>query len=359
MDLRNSLSEICIELVNESLREAIQHKLNNKTKPLGSLGEIECIALRISMIQNTLTPVLIKPHAFIFAGDHGICEEGVSAFPQAVTQQMVANFLAGGAAISALAQQHEISLGIVDAGINADVSDLDGLQQHKVGFGTCNFTQDLAMPVDHVMKAVKTGADVIKKTASERGNIVLLGEMGIGNTTSAAIITHLITGAHLDECVGAGTGLDAQGVQHKVTVIKKALKFHESLLAEAKSDAVLLLSVFGGYEIAMMVGAYLQAASQKMVVLVDGVIATAALAVANLINPLVLEYCIFSHGSAEQGHGALLNYFNRKPILNLQMRLGEGSGSAMAYPLLVSAVNLLNSMASFSEAGVSESDSAS
>ena len=359
MVLRNKLSEASIESVSDSMREAIQHKLNNKTKPLGSLGEVERIALRIGMIQSTLTPVLAKPHAFIFAGDHGVCEEGVSAFPQTVTQQMVANFLAGGAAISVLAQQHNIALAIIDAGINGDVSGLKGLQHRKIGFGTHNFTHELAMSVDDVTKAINAGGDVIKGAFSDGCNVVLLGEMGIGNTTSAAILAHLVTGADLAECVGAGTGLDAQGIQHKIQVIETALKHHEALLAKAKIDGVLLLSIFGGFEIAMMVGAYLEAARQKMVVLVDGFIATAALAAASLINPLVLDYCLFSHGSAERGHGTLLHYFKRKPILNLQMRLGEGSGSAMAYPLLVSAVNLLNNMASFGEAGVSNGDSES
>ena len=357
MASQQAISGINIDPVREAIRASIQHKLNNKTKPLGSLGDVEHIALRIGMIQNTLIPTLTLPHAFIFAGDHGICDEGVSAFPQAVTQQMVANFLAGGAAISVLAQQHNIALGIVDAGINADVSGLDGLQQRKVGFGTRNFSQDLAMQANHVDQAISAGADVVAHASSDGCNVVLLGEMGIGNTTSAAVLTHLITGAELGECVGAGTGLDAQGILHKIKVIEKALTHHEALLPEAKSDGALLLSIFGGYEIAMMVGAYLEAASRKMVILVDGFIGTAALAVARLINPLVIEYCIFSHGSAEQGHGVLLRYLQRKPILSLGMRLGEGSGSAMAYPLLVSAVNLLNQMASFSEAGVSESAS--
>ena len=355
----NRLAEFKIEPLNEVMRASLQEKLNNKTKPLGSLGEIERIALRIGMIQNTLTPVLSKPQVYVFAGDHGVCVEGVSAFPQAVTQQMVANFVAGGAAISVLARQHGISLGVVDAGINGDVSDLVGLQNRKINCGTHNFVEGLAIAADDVVAAIEAGADVIKQASSGGCNVVLLGEMGIGNTTSAAVLTHLITGAALDKCVGAGTGLDAQGIEHKIRVIKKALNYHEALLPEAKGDGALLLSIFGGYEIAMMAGAYLEAASQKMIVLVDGFIATAALAIASLLNPLVLEYCIFSHGSAEQGHGALLNYFNRKPILNLQMRLGEGSGSAMAYPLLVSAVNILNHMASFGEAGVSESDSAS
>ena len=350
------LAEIKIEPLNEVMRESLQNKLNNKTKPLGSLGQIEQIALRIGMIQNTLTPTLSKPQVFVFAGDHGVCEEGVSAFPQAVTQQMVANFLAGGAAISVLARQHGMSLGIVDAGINGDVSDLHGLQNRKINLGSRNFVKELAIASGDVILALEAGADVINAASDEGGNVVLLGEMGIGNTTSAAALTHLVTGAPLAECVGAGTGLDAAGIAHKLAVIEKGLVQHKAFLDGAEKDAVCLLSAFGGYEIAMMVGAYLQAASNKMVVLVDGFIASAALAVATLINPLVLDYCLFSHGSAEHGHGALLKYFKRTPILHLGMRLGEGSGSAMAYPLLVSAVNILNEMASFDEAGVSASD---
>ncbi|HEY7772420.1 MAG TPA: nicotinate-nucleotide--dimethylbenzimidazole phosphoribosyltransferase [Marinagarivorans sp.] len=343
-----------IEVPDAVLAQRVQFKFDNKTKPVKSLGEVEALAVQIATIQNTLTPVLRNPRLYVFAADHGVCDEGVSAFPQEVTQQMVANFLAGGAAANVLARQHSINMYVVDAGVKAELEPATGLIDQKLSPGTQNFARGLAMPLAHVIAAIDAGAHVVDGAREALCNVVLLGEMGIGNTTSAAALTHLITGVELSRCVGAGTGLDHKGLIRKAAVIERALAVNRELLNIADLDPYTMLSVFGGYEIAMMVGAYLQAAQHRMVIVVDGFIATAALAVACLLNSRVLHYCIFSHGSAEQGHGLLLNHLGRTPLLNLAMRLGEGSGSAIAYPLLVSALSLLNEMASFGEAGVSE-----
>ncbi|WP_082354086.1 nicotinate-nucleotide--dimethylbenzimidazole phosphoribosyltransferase [Marinagarivorans algicola] len=335
--------------LDESFRERVQYTLDHKTKPVGSLGVVEELALHISLIQKTLTPSLQKPHALIFAGDHGICDEGISAFPQAVTSQMVTNFLAGGAAISVLAQQNNMALNVIDAGVIGEFESHPKLINKKIAPGTKNFACEPAMSLVQAQQAIAAGADVVQSVFTQGCNTVLMGEMGIGNTTCAAALMHWITEQPIEQCVGAGTGLALHGVQHKAAVIKAAMVLHRPQLI----TPLHALATLGGFEIAMLVGAYLKAASLGMTILVDGFICTAALAIASQMNKQVLAYCIFTHSSAEQGHVLLLQYLKAKPLLNLNMRLGEGSGAAMAYPLLASAVAILNTMASFDEAGVS------
>ncbi len=330
-----------------ALTDALQSKIDWKTKPLGSLGQLEALALQIGLCQNSLKPRLNKPCILIFAGDHGIVEAGVSAYPQTVTAQMVANFLAGGAAISVFAKQHDIELLIVDAGVNADLAGHPKLINAKIGKGSRNFLTHPAMTAEECSQAIQAGAELVLQQQQNGCNCIGFGEMGIGNSSSAALLMHRLTGLSLVRCVGRGTGLNDRQLQNKVTVLQRALNKHKEA-----TEPLSVLAAFGGFEIAMMVGAYLKAAELGMLILVDGFIAGSALLVAYKLHPQVLDYCVFSHVSSEQGHQALLSQFNVKPLLNLELRLGEGSGIAQAYPLVQSAVSFLNEMATFAEAGV-------
>lgn len=333
--------------LKSTLNAALQAKIDQKTKPRGSLGQLESLALQIGRIQNSLTPCLNKPCMLIFAGDHGIVEAGVSAYPQTVTAQMIANFLTGGAAISVFARQHNLELLIVDGGVNADLNSHPKLIDAKIRKGTQNFLNDPAMTPEECRKALQAGADQVLRQHESGCNCIGFGEMGIGNSSSAAMLMHRLTGLSLVRCVGRGTGLNDVQLQHKVIVLQRSLNQYK-----AATKPLDVLATFGGFEIAMMVGAYLKAAELGMLILVDGFIAGTALLVAHKLHPQVLDYCVFSHVSSEQGHQALLHQFNAKPLLNLELRLGEGSGIALAYPLVQSAVAFLNEMATFAEAGV-------
>ncbi|MEQ1558910.1 MAG: nicotinate-nucleotide--dimethylbenzimidazole phosphoribosyltransferase [Methyloglobulus sp.] len=344
MPLNTTISPVSLRLKTD-----LQEKVDQKTKPLGSLGQLETLAVNIGLIQDSLSPILSKPTILIFAGDHGIAEAGVSAYPQAVTGQMVGNFLAGGAAINIFASQHELALSIVDAGVNADLAAHPNLINRKIAKGTANFLHHPAMSKDDCESAIQAGMALVNQQHVNGCNCIGFGEMGIANTSSAALLVHCLTSLPLEQCVGRGTGLDDKQLQHKLKVLQQALDFHGHL--NAVDD---VLAVFGGYEIAMMVGAYLKAAELGMVIMVDGFIACAALLVAHNINRDLLDYCLFSHVSSERGHQAVLSYLNAKPLLNLELRLGEGSGIALAYPLIKSAVLFLNEMASFTEATVDQ-----
>lgn len=339
--------DFSIAPLSSALRSALQHKIDQKTKPLGALGQLEALALQIGLIQNSLTPSLNKPCLIVFAGDHGIAEAGVSAYPQAVTAQMVANFLAGGAAISVFARQHGMELRVVDAGVNADLDSHPSLVDAKIARGTRNFLAQPAMTDRQCLQALQTGAELVSRQHKLGCNCIGFGEMGIGNTSSAALLMHALTALPLEQCVGRGTGLNDDQLRNKVAVLRQALDRYPNL-----TEPLAVLATFGGFEIAMMTGAYLKAAELGMVIPVDGFIASSALLVASRLHPPVLDYCVFSHVSREQGHQALLKHFNARALINLDLRLGEGSGIALAYPLLQSAVLMLNEMASFDEAGV-------
>ncbi|WP_430815034.1 nicotinate-nucleotide--dimethylbenzimidazole phosphoribosyltransferase [Carboxylicivirga sp. RSCT41] len=342
------MQESKITTVEKSLDEQIRKKIDLKTKPLGSLGTLEKIAFKVSRIQNTLSPQLNKPSILVCAGDHGITQEKVSPFPQEVTFQMVMNFLGGGAAINVFCRQHSINLLVADTGVNFDFEPSEQLLDLKVRKGTRNFAVEPAMTVQECETAMKNGASVIEKLHKNGTNIVGFGEMGIGNTTAATALLCKYAGYSASEASGAGTGLDAEGIQHKAAVIEKALALHTDT-----TDAVQILATFGGYEIATICGAILKAAELKMIILSDGFIATSALIAAHAINPHVTEYCLFAHESNEQGHKLMLQHLKAEPILHLGMRLGEGTGSAVAFPIIQSAVNFINEMSSFDDAGVS------
>lgn len=335
---------------DQALKEELLYKINQKTKPLGALGLLEPIALQIGLIQNMLMPQLTKPALLIFAGDHGVVESGVSPYPQAVTAQMVLNFLRGGAAINVFARQHNMQLRVVDAGVNHGFDSHPGLIHAKVGFGTRNFLLEPAMSLDQCEQALAAGAELAQKELSAGCNVLGFGEMGIGNTSSASCLMSVLCNMPIEQCVGRGTGFDDAGLTRKTAILKQALAQHQ--LQDA--DVMQVLATFGGFEIAMMAGAMLEAAQQNAVLLIDGFIATAALLVAYRLQPNILHYCIFSHCSGEAGHRQLLAYFDAKPLLDAGLRLGEGTGAALAYPLVQAAVNFLNEMASFESAGVSK-----
>ena len=335
--------------LDPELGRALQHKLDRKTKPLGSLGQLEAVAVRLGQIQQRLDPQITLPAMLIFAGDHGIARAGVSPYPSEVTAQMVGNFLAGGAAISVLCRTNGMSLRIVNAGVNATFTPHALLIDCPLGRGTANCLEEPAMTRGQVDIAIETGASVVVERAQYGATLVGLGEMGIGNTSAAALLMSRLTGMPIEQCAGRGTGLDDAGLARKISLLQQALDKHP-----AAQDPLDVLATFGGFEIAMMVGAYLGAASRRVTLLVDGFIATAALLVASRLNPAVLDYCIFSHCSDEAGHARLLQHLGAKALLHMDLRLGEGSGAALALPLVQAACKLLNEMASFDDGKVSE-----
>jgi len=336
-----------IASINNRLKIALQEKIDQKTKPLGALGMLEDIALQIGQIQNTLSPEIKFPSIVVFAGDHGISKKGeVNPFPQEVTAQMVLNFANKGAAINVLCKTNNIDLNVVDAGVNYDFSDVNGIVDAKIALGTQNYQEQAAMTDAQCDQAVNRGAEIIKDIHSKGCNTIGFGEMGIGNTSSAALLMSTYLDMPIEECVGAGTGLNTDGVNKKTAILSAVIEKHQ---VESSMEA---LRIYGGFEIAMMCGAMLQAAELKMIILIDGFIVTSALLAAKEINENVLDYCVFAHSSGEQGHQKILNHLNVKPILNIGLRLGEGTGAALSLPILKSAVNFLNEMASFSDANV-------
>jgi len=340
-----------IEPLSKKLEADLKHKIDFKTKPLGALGQLEDIAKQIGVIQNTLSPELKNPHIVVFAGDHGITNEGVSAYPQEVTFQMVMNFLNGGAAINVFCKQNSIKIKVVDAGVNYEFPKGLNVIDSKVGKGTKSFLKEPAMSIKEAQKCIDRGSVIVNEIFRSGCNVIGFGEMGIGNTSSASALMSVICKTPVELCVGRGTGLDDAGVQNKIDVIKRAIAYHE------KPDTPLeTLAIFGGFEIAQMCGGMLQAAENKMLILVDGFISTSAFLIAYKINPAILDYAVFCHQSDEHGHAKMLKYLNVKPLLNLNMRLGEGTGSAISYSVIQSAVNFLNEMASFESAGVSNKE---
>ena len=333
--------------------EQIQHAINTKTKPLGALGKLETVAFQIAKIQQTLTPELVKPSILTFAGDHGAANAGVSAYPQEVTFQMVMNFLQGGAAINAFCKQNLIALKVVDAGVNFDFEDAPGLINAKIAHGTANYIETEAMTAEQLQQCMEKSDEIVAKLASEGCNILGFGEMGIGNTASASLIMSAICELPIERCVGRGTGLDDEGLDRKLGLLMDAQAKHGEI-----KDPQQILQTYGGFEVAQMCGAMLAAKQQNMTIMVDGFIATAAYLVANAIKPTISENAIFCHTSNEAGHQLMLDYLQAEPLVNLGMRLGEGTGCAVAYPLIKSSVAFLNEMASFESAGVSEADPA-
>ena len=336
------------DLQQPELASQLQRVLDNKTKPVGSLGRIEALAQRIGLILGSAQPQLRDPQMLVCAADHGLAARGVSAYPSDVTWQMVENFLAGGAAVSVLARQHGIGLTVVDCGVNHDFEPRDGLLIRKIAHGTADALAGPAMSAAQCEQAIQNGRDVVSDLP---GNALLLGEMGIGNTSAASMLLARLGGLAVADVTGAGTGLDADAVLRKIDVLRQVMALH----AEARTPLE-ALAAFGGFEIATLVGAVQQAAAERRVIVVDGFIASAAVLVAARLQPAVLERCVFAHCSGERGHALMLAHLKAEPLLDMGLRLGEGSGAALAWPLLVSACALLREMASFEAAGVSRSE---
>jgi nicotinate-nucleotide--dimethylbenzimidazole phosphoribosyltransferase len=320
------------------------------TKPPGSLGALEDVANRLAAIQQTLRPVVLRRRIYVVAADHGVVAEGVSAYPREVTAQMVHNFLRGGAAINVLARHGRIEISVVDAGVDTDLDEAPGLIQSKVVRGTANFTRGPAMSRNEAVKSVETGVELARDAAAEGIELLGIGEMGIGNTTAASAIAATITELSPEEVTGRGAGVDDAGLDRKIAAVKRALEINRP----DRSDALDVLAKVGGAEIGVMAGMALGAAAERIPVVADGFISTSAAALACVFCPNVRDYLFIGHRSQERGHDSLIEFIGQRPLLDLRMRLGEGTGAALAIHIIDAAARLLCEMATFVEAGVSE-----
>ena len=332
-------------------KQEIQQIIDLKTKPLGALGLLEKIALKIGLVQQQPKLELKNPHLIVFASDHGIAQSGVSAYPAEVTPQMVLNFLNNGAAINVFCNQNKIELSIVDSGVNYDFDNYTILKNCKIAKSTKNFLYESAMTSTQLDECFTHSQKIVAEIAKKGTNIIGFGEMGIGNTSSASMLVHYLTNLPLEQCVGRGTGLNDEQLKTKLEILSQAKNTHGEI-----KDPKQILATFGGFEVAQMTGAMLAAFEHNMLLMIDGYIASAALLVASKLKPEILNNAIFCHQSDEFGHQYLLNYFNEEPILKINLRVGEGTGCALAYPIIKSAVNFFNDMASFESAGVSNKD---
>ena len=326
----------------------LQEKIDSKTKPVGSLGTLETLAFQMASVFETLNPKIINPNIIVFAADHGIANHGVSDYPQDVTRQMVNNFMEGGAAINVFCKQNNIELSIVDSGVNYDFPTNVKLINAKIAKGTQSFLHVPAMSETELQLCFEKGKSIVETIAKTGSNCIGFGEMGIGNTSTASVLMSLLTGFSIEECVGKGTGINDQKLLNKQNILKKAIGNYFGQ-AELKQQ----IAYFGGFEISQMASGMLTAFENKMLILVDGFICSVAYLIAFKINPDIRKNAVFCHCSAEKAHQKLLTYLDAKPILNLDLRLGEGTGCAIAFPILKSAEAFLNEMASFESAGVS------
>lgn len=336
--------------VDTAIESSVIDKIDNLTKPKGSLGRLEELAARICMIQQTLTPELRQPHNVLFAADHGVIAEGVSVSPKEVTWQQLGHFSKGGAGINFLCDQHGFRLVLVDAGVDYDIPAGHGIIDKKVRKSTRNFRHEAAMTADEFELCLKRGAEVIDEIhATTDCNIVSFGEMGSGNTSSSSMWMHLFTGIPLEQCIGAGAGLDSAGIRHKYEVLSESLARYDS-----DGSVESRMAWFGGYEMVMAVGAMLRAAELGMVIIVDGFIMTSCILAASRLCPTVLDYAVFGHQGDESGHKLMLEHLGVRALLHLDLRLGEGSGAVCAYPIIESAVRMINHMDSFKDVNVTK-----
>lgn len=329
--------------VDAALEPLLRVQLDGKAKPPGSLGRIEELAVRVGLIQGRLDPRIDRTDLYVFAGDHGLTNEGVSAYPSSVTAAMVGLYLSGRSSVSAFAKATGVRVHVVDAGVDADLPVHPDLIAAKIRRGTRNAAREPAMTQDEALAAIAKGFDIARAAAADGADVIALGEMGIGNSSSAALIMHRLAPAPLDDCIGQGTGHGAEGMARKRAGIARAAQRSDA------TEPLAVLKQFGGYEIAMMSGAVLGAASMRRVALIDGFISSAAALAAARLVPAALDYCVFAHGSAERGHGLMLQALGVRPLLDLDLRLGEGTGATLAAPLLVAAANLLTQVADLTE----------
>ncbi len=338
-----------IEKPDEKIREALIDRINSLAKPKGSLGRLESLALQIGWIQQTLRPKLLHPVNVIYAADHGIADEGVSQSPKEVTRQVIFNFLNGGSGVCFLARQHGFEIKIVDGGVDYDFSEIPQIISRKIRKGTRNFLHEAAMTEEELEKALQIGSDIVSDCHQEGCNVISFGEMGIGNTSASSLWMSCLTETPLIECVGAGSGLNAEGVRHKYQVLKAAQENYRG-----DSSTLDIMRYFGGYEMVMAVGGMLRAAELKMIILVDGFIMTNCVLAASRLYPDILHYCVFGHCGDEGGHRKLLDYLHAEPLLYLGMRLGEGSGAVCSFPIVDSAVRMINEMHTFEEEAITK-----
>jgi len=337
-----------IEAPDKRLRPEIEAKIDNLNKPKGSLGRLEELALQICLIQQTLTPVLRHPSHLLLGGDHGIEREGVSVSPREVTWQQMINFSKGGGGVNMFCRQHGFDLHIVDVGVDYDLSAYPGILNRKIARGTRNFLYEPAMTEEEFDKAIETGASLVDDCIAKGCNILCIGEMGIGNTSPSSIWMHLFGNIPLEACIGAGAGLDAPGIRHKYKILSEAVsKF-------PKHGDLETLRYFGGYEMIAAIGAMLRAAEKHLIILVDGFIMTACALGATRLYPDSQHYMIFTHCGDESGHRKMLDLMNAKPLLSLGLRLGEGTGALCAYPIVDSAVRMINEMNNFDNANITK-----
>ncbi len=338
-----------ITLPDEQLRPALEEKINNLTKPEGSLGTLEDLALQVGMIQQTLSPALRHPQNIIFCADHGIEAEGVSVSPREVTWQQTLHFTQGNGGVNFLCRQHGFELKVVDAGVDYDLPTDRGIYQYKIRKGTRNFLHESAMTEEEMNLCIERGANIVRQCHAEGSNVLSFGEMGIGNTSASSLWMTCLTNIPLLQCVGAGSGLNNEGIRHKYQVLKQSLDNYSG-----DGSPLDIIRYFGGYEMVMAIGAMLQAAELKMVILVDGFIMTNCILAASKLYPEVLAYAVFGHCGDESGHRLVLNALEAKPLLSLGLRLGEGTGAICAYPILDSAIRMINEMDSFVGASVTK-----
>ncbi len=345
--MKNDLKGLIIPDLFEHLAADVQHKLDQKTKPVGSLGMMERLAKRMALIQGTLEPQLSKPVMLTVASDHHICEEGVSPCPVEITWQQCLNFMQGGGGIGLFCHEFGFDHYVVDAGVDYDFPAHDRLIEAKVRKGTRNFRHEPAMTMEECLLAIENGRRIVAGFHQQGSNVVGFGEMGIGNTSPASALLSVFGGLSPEVTVGPGSGLSREGINHKMAVIKQAIATHG-----VSDDPLVNLANFGGLEIATICGGMIEAALRRMVILTDGFITTSAVLAAEAICPGVKDYVFFSHQSMEQGHRLMIDLLGGEPILHLDFRLGEGTGAAAAYPILKCSVAILNKMTSFEEAGV-------
>jgi nicotinate-nucleotide--dimethylbenzimidazole phosphoribosyltransferase len=343
------MKSFAIKTPSKEIEKDLLTKIDFLTKPKGSLGKLEKLAARIGLIQQSLSPKLLKPHNILFAADHGIIEEGVTVSPKEVTWQQLSHFSHGGAGINFLCNQHGFKLVLVDAGVDYDIPEGRGIIDCKIRKSTRNYLHEPAMTPEECDLAIERGAGVVDKVYADGCNVASFGEMGSGNTSSSSMWMHAFTGIPLADCIGAGAGLDKPGISHKLDVLTRAW---ENYSGDGSPESY--IAWFGGYEMVMAVGGMLRAAELGMIIIVDGFIMTACILAASKLNPAVLDYAIFGHQGDESGHKLMLQALNADPILHLDLRLGEGSGAVCAYPIIDSAVRMINEMDNFQSVGVTK-----
>ena len=351
------MKEFKIEKPDERLRSAIQDKIDNLNKPKGSLGMLEELAMQVCLIQQTLTPTLAHPCHLLLGGDHGIEREGVSVSPREVTWQQMINFTRGGGGVNMFCRQHGFKLRIVDVGVDYDLSCVPGIINRKIARGTKNFLYEPAMTEEEFDKAIETGVSLVDDCIAEGCRVLCIGEMGIANTSPSSIWMSLFCHIPLDECIGAGAGLDNPGIRHKREVLAQAVR-HWQLAVGASSkptaNSQQLIAYFGGFEMITAIGAMLRAAERHLVVMVDGFIMTACALAACRLYPEAQDYMVFGHCGDESGHRRMLDALHAKPLLSLGLRLGEGTGALCAFPILDSAVRMMNEMNNFDNASITK-----